>query len=190
MIKQWAVWQGQMAVSLILIQLGAIKVWQYYLLPPEEQRMPGVKNPMCSAFPRVGQYQIMMWVPLCNLQHLTEKFAFSCPSSTIQAKKVRNHQIVWDKKRFCKTIHPSASTFLVAFCDYWRFGTGGHQENVNAVCILALNIINDKVKVALSLVVWWDQLYLVWRVDVTEVELCPLLSVQLFLLPDRPLTTN
>ena len=33
-----------------------------------------------------------------------------------------------------------------AFCDYWRFGTGGHQENVNAVCILALNIINDKVR--------------------------------------------
>ena len=66
------------AVSLILIQLGAIKVWQYYLLPPEEQRMPGVKNPMCSAFPRVGQYQIMMWVPLCNLQHFMEKFAFSC----------------------------------------------------------------------------------------------------------------
>ena len=34
---------------------------------------------------------------------------------------------------------------IPAFCDYWRFGTGGHQENVNAVCILALNIINDKV---------------------------------------------
>ena len=34
---------------------------------------------------------------------------------------------------------------ISAFCDYWRFGTGGHQENVNAVCILALNIINDKV---------------------------------------------
>jgi len=67
------------------------QVWQYYLLPPEEQRMPGVKNPMCSAFPRV------------------------------------------------------------AFCDYWRFGTGGHQENVNAVCILALNIINDKV----FLILWW-----------------------------------
>ena len=35
--------------------------------------------------------------------------------------------------------------FFLAFCDYWRFGTGGHQENVNAICILALNIINDKV---------------------------------------------
>jgi len=67
------------------------QVWQYYLLPPEEQRMPGVKNPMCHVFPRI------------------------------------------------------------AFCDYWRFGTGGHQENVNAICILALNIINDKV----FLVLWW-----------------------------------
>ena len=34
------------------------QVWQYYLLPPEEQRMPGVKNPMCSAFPRVGEWSI------------------------------------------------------------------------------------------------------------------------------------
>ena len=34
------------------------QVWQYYLLPPEEQRMPGVKNPMCSAFPRVGESNI------------------------------------------------------------------------------------------------------------------------------------
>ena len=30
------------------------QVWQYYLLPPEEQCMPGVKNPMCNAFPRIG----------------------------------------------------------------------------------------------------------------------------------------
>ena len=28
------------------------QVWQYYLLPEEEQRMPGVKNPMCNTFPR------------------------------------------------------------------------------------------------------------------------------------------
>ena len=31
------------------------QVWQYYLLPEEEQRMPGVKNPMCNAFPRIGR---------------------------------------------------------------------------------------------------------------------------------------
>merc|ERR1712066_1152661 len=68
-----------------------LQVWQYYLLPPEEQRMPGVKNPMCSAFPRI------------------------------------------------------------ASCDYWRWGSGGRQESINAICILALNIINDKV----FLVLWW-----------------------------------
>ncbi|XP_023322025.1 innexin inx2 isoform X1 [Eurytemora carolleeae] len=67
------------------------KVWQYYLLPPEEQQMPGVINPMCYTFPRI------------------------------------------------------------ASCDYWRWGTGGQQESINAICILALNIINDKV----FLVLWW-----------------------------------
>ena len=38
----------------------SVQVWQYYLLPPEEQRMPGVKNPMCSAFPRVGKLHTSM----------------------------------------------------------------------------------------------------------------------------------
>ena len=33
----------------------------------------------------------------------------------------------------------------IVSCDYHRFGTGGEQENLNAICILALNIINDKV---------------------------------------------
>ena len=32
-----------------------------------------------------------------------------------------------------------------ASCDYWRWGSGGRQESINAICILALNIINDKV---------------------------------------------
>jgi len=73
------------------------QVWQYYLLPPEEQRMPGVKNPMCNAFPRIAN------------------------------------------------------------CDYWRWGSGGRQESINAICILALNIINDKV----FLVLWWWFLMLV-----------------------------
>jgi len=67
------------------------EVWQYYLLPEEEQRMPGVKNPMCNAFPRI------------------------------------------------------------ASCDYWRYGAGGRQENINAICILNLNVINDKV----FLLLWW-----------------------------------
>ena len=32
-----------------------LQVWQYYLLPEEEQHMAGVKNPMCNTFPRVGK---------------------------------------------------------------------------------------------------------------------------------------
>merc|ERR1719397_2069517 len=59
--------------------------------------MPGVKNPMCNAFPRIAN------------------------------------------------------------CDYWRWGLGGRQESINAICILALNIINDKV----FLVLWWWFLMLV-----------------------------
>ena len=54
-------------------------------MPPEEQRMSMITNPMCYTFPRI------------------------------------------------------------AACDYHRYGAGGVQENVNAICILALNIINDKV---------------------------------------------
>ena len=34
---------------------------------------------------------------------------------------------------------------ISASCDYWRWGSGGRQESINAICILALNIINDKV---------------------------------------------
>ena len=35
--------------------------------------------------------------------------------------------------------------FVSATCDYYRWGPGGRQENVNAICVLALNMINDKV---------------------------------------------
>ena len=34
---------------------------------------------------------------------------------------------------------------LAASCNYWRWGPGGMQENINAICVLALNMINDKV---------------------------------------------
>ena len=45
-------------------------------------------------------------------------------------------------------IQPEAMTKqkqFLASCDYWRYGAGGRQENINAICILNLNVINDKV---------------------------------------------
>ena len=43
-----------------------------------------------------------------------------------------------------KDIKVDVST-LAASCNYWRWGPGGMQENINAICVLALNMINDKV---------------------------------------------
>ena len=40
-----------------------------------------------------------------------------------------------------KVFHP-----LAAACNYWRWGGSGSQENINAICILGLNIVNDKVR--------------------------------------------
>lgn len=37
------------------------------------------------------------------------------------------------------------SKFSVATCNYIRYGRGGGQEIKNAICVLGLNMINDKV---------------------------------------------
>ena len=48
--------------------------------------------------------------------------------------------------------NPMCRTFpRVASCDYHRFGPGGGTAGINALCILALNVINDKVFV----LIWW-----------------------------------
>ena len=51
-----------------------------------------------------------------------------------------------EEQRMSSNTNPMCKTFpRIAACDYHRFGSGGGTENVNAICILALNIINDKV---------------------------------------------
>jgi len=46
--------------------------------------------------------------------------------------------------------NPMCHTFpRIASCDYWRWGAGGLQENINAICVLNLNMINDKVYFAI-----------------------------------------
>lgn len=54
--------------------------------------------------------------------------------------------------------NPMCYTFpRIASCTYHRFGGGGRQEQISAICILALNVINDKV----FLMVWWWFFFLI-----------------------------
>ena len=42
--------------------------------------------------------------------------------------------------------NPMCETFpRIASCNYVRYGLGGGQDTKNAICILGLNMINDKV---------------------------------------------
>ena len=53
--------------------------------------------------------------------------------------------------------NPMCRTFpRVAACDYHRFGPGGRPASMNTLCVLALNIINDKVFV----LIWWWLVFL------------------------------
>ena len=45
-----------------------------------------------------------------------------------------------------ETPNPMCETFpRIAACNYIRFGSGGGEDKKNAICILGLNMINDKV---------------------------------------------
>jgi hypothetical protein len=58
-----------------------------------------------------------------------------------------------DEQKVQWVVNPMCRTFpRVASCNYFRFGPGGDQEKINAICILALNMINDKV---FGLIWWW-----------------------------------
>eukprot|EP00092_Neocalanus_flemingeri_P020605 GFUD01022326.1.p1 GENE.GFUD01022326.1~~GFUD01022326.1.p1 ORF type:complete len:425 (-),score=107.53 GFUD01022326.1:32-1306(-) len=51
-----------------------------------------------------------------------------------------------EERELDSTLNPLCEVFpKVAVCNYQRFGRGGGQETKQAMCILSLNIINDKV---------------------------------------------
>ena len=51
----------------------------------------------------------------------------------------------------------SLKAFKVASCTYFQYGSGGRQVSLNALCILGLNIIMDKV----YLVLWYWYIFLI-----------------------------
>jgi len=62
-----------------------------------------------------------------------------------------------EQRGFAK--NPMCKAFpRIASCTYYRFGSAGKESNINALCILSLNIINDKV----FLVLWWWFLCLIF----------------------------
>ena len=61
------------------------------------------------------------------------------------------------EERAMLNLNPMCEVFpRLAACDYVRYGPGGGQEKKNALCVLGLNMINDKV----FLVVWYWYLIL------------------------------
>ena len=61
------------------------------------------------------------------------------------------------EERAMLNLNPMCEVFpRLAACDYVRYGPGGGQEKKNALCVLGLNMINDKV----FLVVWYWYLLL------------------------------
>ena len=87
--------------------------------------MPGVTNPLCRTFPRVGEIYCASNPVSPHLNELSATFLVLT--------------YVHLSQNICCMIS-------AASCNYWRFGSGGRQENINAICILRLNIINDKVR--------------------------------------------
>ena len=72
-----------------------------------------------------------------------------------------------------EVINPMCEVFpKVAACNYKRYGMGGREDGRNAICILGLNMINDKVFV----LVWiWHCLLVVMgviRVLTRSLQLC------------------
>ena len=55
------------------------------------------------------------------------------------------------EERKALMVNPMCEAFpRIASCQYYRYGTGGAQEIKDAICILGLNMINDKVSFQIS----------------------------------------
>ncbi|XP_023325021.1 innexin inx2 isoform X2 [Eurytemora carolleeae] len=73
--------------------------------------------------------------------------------------QVYSYYSVPPEERLIRKMNPMCETFpRIAACDYIRFGSGGGQENINAICILGLNMINDKI----FLVLWYWYFFLLF----------------------------
>jgi hypothetical protein len=59
---------------------------------------------------------------------------------------LRFYQLPTEEVAFTRRVNPMCEVFpRVASCTYWKYGTGGHPVGLQALCILSLNIVIDKV---------------------------------------------
>ena len=50
------------------------------------------------------------------------------------------------EQRYADIPNPMCELFpRIAMCNYIRYGSGGSQSNLEAICVLGMNMINDKV---------------------------------------------
>ncbi len=65
---------------------------------------------------------------------------------------IRFYRVPAEEAVMSDIVNPMCEVFpRVASCTYWKYGGGGRQTGLNALCILALNIVIDKI----FLVLWF-----------------------------------
>ena len=58
----------------------------------------------------------------------------------------RFYQLPNEEVAYARHLNPMCEVFpRVASCTYWKYGTGGRAVGLQALCILSLNIVIDKV---------------------------------------------